>query len=154
MNFPGTGTGGCRCRHRSRGKKFTSTSMLTEVVLHADRGRFYSLRASRGNFGLIPRQFHSAHISRPYGLYGSETVLGVVPKLASRNPAHNYIDFILKRLGFSQGFQIQLQFLHLDILTKKCSQNLSTILKDIHVYTSKNQNFILKLLLKSVSASE
>ena len=54
-----------------------------------------------------------------YRVYGSETVLEVVPKVESWGPVQNYINFILKRLSCLQGFQIQIQILLPDILTKK-----------------------------------
>jgi hypothetical protein len=88
---------------------------------------------------------------RPYGLYRSEADFGNCAKKGILSPVLKYIEFILKSLDFSQGFQIQLQFLHSGIQTEKCSQNLSDTQKGIHVHTLKSQNFILQLLLKSVT---
>jgi hypothetical protein len=90
----------------------------TEVVLHADRGG--------SGFACIPR---------PYGLYRSEADFGNCAKKGILSPVLKYIEFILKSLSFSQGFQIQLQFLHSGIQTEKCSQNLSDTQKGIHVHT-------------------
>jgi hypothetical protein len=61
--------------------------------------------------------------------------LGIVPGRASGVQFQKYIEFILKSLNFSQGFQIQLQFLHSGIQTEKCSQNLPDTRKGIHVHT-------------------
>jgi hypothetical protein len=90
----------------------------TEVVLHTDRGG--------SGFARIPR---------PYGLYRSEADFGNCAKKGILSPVLKYIEFILKSLSFSQGFQIQLQFLHSGIQTEKCSQNLSDTQKGIHVHT-------------------
>jgi hypothetical protein len=111
-----------------------------EVVLHVDRGGFACsprwicmqtevvLHADRGGSGF-------ARIPRPYRLYRSEADFGNCAKKGILSPVLKYIEFILKSLSFSQGFQIQLQFLHSGIQTEKCSQNLSDTQKGIHVHT-------------------
>jgi hypothetical protein len=82
------------------------------VVLHIAQGEFthkpscLARRLSGFGFACIPR---------PYGLYISKENFGTCAKKGTLSPVLKYIEFILKILSFSQGFQIRLQFLHSSI---------------------------------------
>jgi hypothetical protein len=78
--------------------------MQTEVVLHANRGG--------SGFARIPRLYRVYRSGADFGNYAKKGIM---------SPVLKYIEFILKSLDFSQGLQIQLQFLHSVIRTEKCS---------------------------------
>jgi hypothetical protein len=118
-----------------------------EVVLHSDRGGFargprwfcmqleVNLHVDRGGFARRSRWFWICMHPRPYGLYRSEADFGNCAKKGILSPVSEIYRVYTQKSRFSQGFQIQLQFLHSGIQTEKCSQNLPDTQKGIHVHT-------------------
>jgi hypothetical protein len=108
--------------HKSRGgeRVLMQAEIGTQIeVVFAHSSRWYRI-------GMHPEAIQTVQ---------SGADLGIAPRRAFIVQFLKYIEFILKSLDFSQGFQIQLQFLHSGIQTEKCSQNLLDTQKGIHVYT-------------------